>query len=250
MIATSGPAAMPTVPGLRTRGGSGFAAIWCAASVIPYDSTSGAPNTSSISRITCVGIADDDERMKRSGLAAITALLLAARPRIAWCIVGTAVYQVGRASSIQPKNLSALKPGVQHTWPPADSGARIPAISPWMWNSGMMFRPRSVGESARNSRMLRAEAQTLRCESGTIFGRDVVPEVCSTSATSSGWAKPPWAGLAAPAGEASRSSKLPAPRSGCASNSMMRTPSLRATSSAGEVLPASTSSAFAFRSDR
>ena len=34
--------------------------------------------------------------------------------------------------------------------------------------------------------MLRAEAQMLRCDSGTIFGRDVVPEVCRTSAMSSG----------------------------------------------------------------
>jgi hypothetical protein len=35
MIATSGPAAMPTVPGLRTAGGSGLLAIWCVASVMP-----------------------------------------------------------------------------------------------------------------------------------------------------------------------------------------------------------------------
>ena len=53
--------------------------------------------------------------MKRSGLAAMISLLRAARPRIAWCIVGTAVYQVGRTSLIQPKNFRALKPGVQHT---------------------------------------------------------------------------------------------------------------------------------------
>ena len=59
--------------GFRTRGGSGLAAIWWAASVMPYDSTSGAPNTSSISRMTCVGMADDEERMKRSGCAAIAA---------------------------------------------------------------------------------------------------------------------------------------------------------------------------------
>ena len=47
-------------------------------------------------------------------------------------MVGTAVYQVGFASSIQPKNFSALKPGVQNTRPPADSGASVPAIRPWM----------------------------------------------------------------------------------------------------------------------
>ena len=35
MMATSGPAATPTVPGLRGRGGSGLLAIWWAASVMP-----------------------------------------------------------------------------------------------------------------------------------------------------------------------------------------------------------------------
>ena len=47
-------------------------------------------------------------------------------------MVGTAVYQVGLASSIQAKKRSALKPGVQNTRPPADSGASTPAIRPWM----------------------------------------------------------------------------------------------------------------------
>jgi hypothetical protein len=35
MIAISGPAARPTVPGLRVAGGSGLLAIWCVASVMP-----------------------------------------------------------------------------------------------------------------------------------------------------------------------------------------------------------------------
>ena len=38
-------------------------------------------------------------------------------------MVGTAVYQVGLASSISAKNLSALNPGVQNTAPPRESGA-------------------------------------------------------------------------------------------------------------------------------
>ena len=42
--------------------------------------------------------------MNRSGWRAMTSAFLPARPRMAWCIVGTAVYQVGRASSIQAKN--------------------------------------------------------------------------------------------------------------------------------------------------
>ena len=114
--------------------------------------------------------------------------LLAARARIAWCIVGTAVYQVGLASSIQAKNLSALKPGVQNTLPPAQSVDSTEPIRPWIWNSGMMLSPRSAGVRLRMSRMWPAEAQTLRCDSGTILGREVVPEVCSTRATSSGLA--------------------------------------------------------------
>ena len=45
---------------------------------------------------TCGGSDDDDERMKRSWLRAmIVAGCAAARARIAWCIVGTAVYQLG-----------------------------------------------------------------------------------------------------------------------------------------------------------
>ena len=47
-------------------------------------------------------------------------------------MVGTAVYQVGLASSICAKNFSALNPGVQKTPPPRDSGAATPAISPWI----------------------------------------------------------------------------------------------------------------------
>ena len=38
--------------------------------------------------------------------------------------------------------------------------------------------------------MLLAEAQILAPVSGTIFGREVVPEVCRMSATSSGSAGP------------------------------------------------------------
>ena len=63
--------------------------------------------------MTCGGIDELDERRKRSGLAAITSLFCAARARIVWCMVGTAVYQVGRHSAIHAKNFSALKPGVQ-----------------------------------------------------------------------------------------------------------------------------------------
>ncbi len=101
-------------------------------------------------------------------------------------MVGTAVYQLALHSSIQPKNFSALKPGVQNTELPADKGARTPAISPWIWNRGMMLSPTSVGSKRVVARILWAEAQTLRWRKGTILGREVVPDVCSTRAMSSG----------------------------------------------------------------
>ena len=162
-------------------------------------------------------------------------------------MVGTPVYQVGFTSSIQPKNFSALKPGVQDTWPPAESGARMPAIRPWMWNSGMMLRPRSSAVKASAVRMLRAEAQTLPCVSGTIFGREVVPEVCSTSAMSSVSARPPRAGSPV-AASAKCSVKLPAPSSGVGRRRATDTPSFSATATAGESEPSTTSRSLAPRS--
>ena len=56
----------PTEPGRRAPGGSGLEAIWCAASVIPYASSTGAPNVSSNSSMTCGGSEALQERMKRS----------------------------------------------------------------------------------------------------------------------------------------------------------------------------------------
>src|SRR5215831_4926864 len=100
-------------------------------------------------------------------------------------MVGTAVYQVGWTSLIHEKNLSALKPVEQHTWHPAESGANVAAMRPWMWKSGMMF--------------------TLRSVSGTILGREVVPEVWSTRAMSSAAEGPlEWAGEPLRAAEKSR----------------------------------------------
>src|SRR5262245_21815921 len=173
----------------------------------------GTPNNVSSSAITVGGNADDDERMKRNRLAETTSTFLEARVRIAWCMVGTAVYQVGRASAIQEKNFSALNPGEQHTAPPAESGASKAAMRPWMWNSGMMQRPWSRPLRASVSRTLRAEVQTFCCDSGTIFGLDVVPEVCSTSAMSVAPANRVSDGCAVDS-SGNSSTKLPAPRSG------------------------------------
>ena len=75
------------------------------------------------------------------------------------------------------------------------------------------------------------------CASGTIFGRDVVPEVCSTSAMSSGVAAR--TGLPrrrASAVELERERARAVLR--CATSRTIGTPSFCATSTAGESLPA------------
>src|SRR5690606_22370767 len=102
----------------------------------------GARNTRSNSAITCGGSEDEEERMKRSLARATESALRSARARIAWCMVGTAVYQVGWAASSQAKTFSALKPGVANTLAPADRLDATAAIRPWMWNRGMMLRQR------------------------------------------------------------------------------------------------------------
>src|SRR5580704_6868117 len=97
---------------------------------MPYASINGALKMCSSSLITCRGIEEDDERRKRSGFAAMTSQFCAARVRMVWCMVGTAVYHVGLASVIQVKKFSALKPDVQKILLPAASGASRPAIKP------------------------------------------------------------------------------------------------------------------------
>ena len=235
---------------MRRAGGSGLLAIWCAASVMPYASMSGALKTASSSAMTCGGIDDDDERTKRNGLSRITSALPAARERMVWCIVGTAVYQLGLHSFIQPKNLSALNPGVTKIWLPTAMGASTPAIRPWMWKSGMMCSSTSSSVSCKVRLMLRADAHTFRCDSGTILGRDVVPDVCKINATSSACAGPPCAAGAVCADAAARSSKSPAPRSGWGTSSITAMPSLAATARAGVSAPCATINALALRSLR
>ena len=162
-------------------------------------------------------------------------------------MVGTAVYQVGLASSSQAKNWRALKPGVQNTLAPALRVDNTAAIRPWMWNSGITFRQTSSGVSARVVRMLRADARTFPCVSGTIFGLEVVPDVCRTRATSSLPAGPP-AATGAARSEARPNSPAGVPSRTPSSSTGM--PSAAAASSAGEALPRSTTSALAPRSSR
>ena len=161
-------------------------------------------------------------------------------------MVGTAVSQVGVIPSSHAKTRSALKPGVQITQAPAWSEAITPAISPWMWKSGMMLRQRSPGRREIQSAILRADAQRLAPVSGTILGRDVVPEVWSTSAASS--SSSPLPRLAVPDGMSRLKQPAPAPGSGV--RPMIGTPTRAAASMAGLSAPASRISALARRSSR
>jgi len=74
------------------------------------------------------------------------------RASTAWWIVGTAVYQLGRNSSIQPQNFAAEKPGAQTTLPPETIEASRAASNPCMWNSGMTLRQRSAASAREKPR--------------------------------------------------------------------------------------------------
>ena len=100
--------------------------------------------------------ADEAERR-----GALDAALLRAASSIAWWIVGTAVYQVGRARRSSRGTSGALNPGVQTTLPPATSEASSAATRPWMWKSGITLRHRSVGPSPSVAAMFAAEVSRL-----------------------------------------------------------------------------------------
>ena len=95
--------------------------------------------------------------------------------------------------------------------------------------------------------MCLAEAVTLACVSGTIFGREVVPEVCNTNAISSGSAMPPW--MQSPA---CSPINVKDPAGSVSDQAISITFILRdlATSTAGELLFFSTINALAPRSER
>ncbi len=167
-----------------------------------------------------------------------------------WCIVGTAEYHVGSASSSHEKKRSALKPGLHTTEAPLESDDSTGAIRPWMWKSGITFRQRSSGVRRRVARMFPAEAHTFRCSSGTIFGREVVPEVWSTSATSSGPAGPGDAQGPGSNPSSGTRSNSPGPAPGGTLRRSTAAPRALALSIASESLSSSTTSALAPRSSR
>src|SRR5439155_1889161 len=80
IIAISAPAATPTDPGLRFRGGKGLLAIWSDASVMPQASMTGWSKIRSISAISLGDSAEEQDRMKSNrdgfGMPPATATLL------------------------------------------------------------------------------------------------------------------------------------------------------------------------------
>ena len=111
----------------------------------------------------------------------------------------------------------------------------------------MTFKPLSLALNSVLCAICTAEAHTLRWVKGTILGREVVPEVCSTKATSSACAMP-----ASRAGCAEReevsSVKEPAPCWGVGRKYTIDTPNFLAISTAGDCEPCSTTMALAFKS--
>src|SRR5579864_5597645 len=157
-------------------------------------------------------------------------------------MVGTAEYQVGANSRSQPKKRLTSQPGVQTTPAPAASDVITVAMRPWPWNSGSTLRQRSASLSCSAATALKADAQILACVSGTIFGRDVVPDVNKKSAVAPG-----------PIGSDDGSPAVPASvnrpaASGVGARSKTGTPCAGATRRAGESTPAATISARGFRS--
>ena len=144
----------------------------------------GTSNNFSMSRISWGASADDEDRMKRRVWFFTRSVFRAACSSIARCIVGTAVYQVGENSLSQLKNLETSKPGVHTMLAPAEIEDNVAPIRPWMWKRGMIFKQRSFCDILSTLRMFSAELHIFLLVNGTILGREVVPEVCRTNATS------------------------------------------------------------------
>ena len=83
------------------------------------------------------------------------------------------------------QKFSGLKRGGATTVPPVCSVDSVEATSPCTWKSGMTHSETSSAVRSYVAATLRSDVVRFRCFSGTRFGRDVVPLVCSTSATSS-----------------------------------------------------------------
>ena len=144
---------------------------------MPYASITGAAKVASNAAATDGGNDAEDDRTNRRGARAMIAAWTGALSRIARCMVGTAVYQVGRQVSNHPKNSGARNPGVQTIYVPAVNEASAAATSPWMWNSGRASTRRSSGTHRQARWRASALARRLPWLSTAPLGAPVVPEV-------------------------------------------------------------------------
>ena len=117
-----------------------------------------------------------------------------------------------------------------------------------MWKSGITFRQVSDGVKAKEFAMWRALATIFAFVSGTIFGRAVVPDVCSTNAGSSGPAAR--TGLRSPVSAAPSSRNKPAASPSAVTRFRTGMPSFAAVSAAAEGPPCVKTIAAGFRSDK
>ena len=114
----------------------------------------------------------------------------------------------------------------------------------------MMFRPTSLAVNCKVAAMCLADAHKFATDSGTRLGLDVVPEVCSTMATSPACDGPPLAAGASPVLAPVSKLNCPAAAPSATTSSMILMPSLLAAATAGDVLARSTISALACKSVR
>jgi hypothetical protein len=70
------------------------------------------------------------------------------------------------------------------TLEPALNDDTSPDIKPWAWYSGRTLRSLSLHDKSIALAVLIAEWHMLECVNGTAFGREVVPEVGKTNASS------------------------------------------------------------------
>ena len=136
--------AIPTEPGIRAPGGSGFDAIWWLASVIPYASSIGTPYACS-ARSSSAG--DSAELHDRANRRLAGGPSPSARSRIIWCSVGPADSQVAPCSRAWVQNPRGVNRRGTITEPPPASAANVEATSPCTWNSGITQNDTSDGPS-------------------------------------------------------------------------------------------------------
>ena len=85
---------------------------------MPYDSITGQWKVFSTSCIVVDGKGAELDLINLNFVCAIISEFLFARERIAWCIVGTALYHVGENTLSHEKNFKALNPVEAKTFPP------------------------------------------------------------------------------------------------------------------------------------